>query len=421
LKRINVYLKLRVLGAIDSMAGNSITSRIKDVSKLTFHDEDGTPCVFTWRTIQSWLYNYKQHGVQVLVTRPRADKGKTRKLCPEQLQEAIEQVLPEFRDTRYNKMMIYRRCIERGSLAHSDCSQTSFFRLVRQFDLLTPATQTENKKRLAFSKQYANEMWQLDTMFGPFMKNGQTSTQAKLIAFIDDASRVVPHGQFFFSENTDNLIVAFQAALYKRGIPGILYVDNGAIYTCKEINQICARLGIILAHTPVRDGAAKGKVERFFRTVRDQFLLQKLDLSSLESLNRQFHQWVENDYNARVHGTLQMKPIDRFGMDLTRIRFLNPMEANDELFYVEQSRTVRKDNTFGINNVRYEAPRDLADRVIEVRYNRANPQRIVVYYKGERMGEATLLDFLANDRPPSKRQIATQPEAVTPAKPFENQ
>ena len=68
MKRINVYLKLRVLGAIDSMAGNSITSRIKDVSKLTFHDEDGTPCVFTWRTIQSWLYNYKQHGVQVLVT-----------------------------------------------------------------------------------------------------------------------------------------------------------------------------------------------------------------------------------------------------------------------------------------------------------------------------------------------------------------
>jgi len=123
--------------------------------------------------------------------------------------------------------------------------------------------------------------------------------------------------------------------------------------------------------------------------VRDQFLLWQLDLSSLEGLNRQFHHWVENDYNARVHGTLQMKPIDRFGLDLGRIRFLNPMEANDELFYVEQSRSVRKDNTFGIPNTRYEAPRDLADREIQVRFNRANPDRIVVYYKGERMGEAT--------------------------------
>jgi hypothetical protein len=116
-----------------------------------------------------------------------------------------------------------------------------------------------------------------------------------------------------------------------------------------------------------------------------------------------------------------MKPIDRFGMDLHRIRFLNPMEANDELFFLEQTRTVRKDNTFGINNTRYEAPRDLADREIQVRYDRANPGRIIVYYKGERMGEATVLNFIANDRPPSMRQIATQPEAITPGNLSEQQ
>jgi len=400
MKRVSVYLKLRVLGAIDSMSGTSIVSRIREVSKLAFHDEDGAPHVFTWRTIQTWLSLYKQSGVQALVSRPRADKGTQRKVSPEQLQEAIEQVLGEFRDTRYNRMMIYRRCIERGVLAQSECSQTSFFRLVRHYDLLTPVTQTDNKRRLAFSKQYANEMWQLDTLIGPYVKNGGASTQAKLIAFIDDASRVVPHGQFFFAENTDNLIVALKSALYKRGIPQTLYVDNGAIYTSLEINQICARLGIVLCHTPVRDGAAKGKIERFFKTLRDQFLLQQLDLSSLEALNRQFHQWLETDYNARVHGTLQMKPIDRFGLDLQRIRFLDPMAANDELFYVEQQRTVRKDNTFSVGAVRYEAPRDLSGRQIEVRFNRATPERIVVFYKGERMGEATRLDFLANDRPP---------------------
>ena len=100
---------------------------------------------------------------------------------------------------------------------------------------------------------------------------------------------------------------------------------------------------------------------------------------------------------------------------------LNPMEANDELFYVEETRSVRKDNTFSILAARYEAPRDLADRVIHVRYNRANPDRIVVYYKGERMGEATRLDFLANDRPPAPCPPPTQPSAITPAKPFENQ
>ncbi len=302
-------------------------------------------------------------------------------------------------------MAVYRRCIERGVLSVGECSQTSFFRLVRTYELLKPPTETVNKRRLAFSKAHSNQMWQLDTMFGPFTTNGKTKTQAKLIAFIDDASRVVPHGEFFFSEDTPALIQALRSALYKRGIPETLYVDNGSIYTSKEINQICERIGTLLCHTPVRDGAAKGKIERFFRTVRDRFLIQQLDLSSLDALNQQFRTWVENDYNAHEHSTLKMKPVDRFAMDLKRIRFLDPMEASDELFYFEQDRTVHKDNTFSVAGQRYEAPRDLRSRTVQVRYNRSEkyPGRIVVYLSGERMGDALPLDLIANDRPPKTK------------------
>jgi hypothetical protein len=131
-------------------------------------------------------------------------------------------------------------------------------------------------------------------------------------------------------------------------------------------------------------------------------------------LNRQFHQWLETDYNARVHSTLQMKPIDRFGMDLQRIRFLDPMSANDELFYLEETRSVRKDNTFSVGNIRYEAPRNLSARQIQVRFNRASPNRIVVFYKGERMGEATRLDFLANDRAPGAASRPPAPQEYRP-------
>lgn len=401
MKRVSIYLKLRVVGAVDSVAGSTTVSRIKQVAQMTFHDEDGLPRVFTWRTIQTWVSLYRQGGAEALRNRPRSDKGQHRKVSPEDLREAIEAVLPEFRDSAYNKMAVYRRCIERGVLSVAECSQTSFFRLVRTYELLKPPTETTNKRRLAFSKANSNEMWQLDTMFGPFVTNGKTKTQAKLIAFIDDASRIIPHGEFFFSEDTSALIQALRSALYKRGIPETLYVDNGSIYTSKEINQICERIGTLLCHTPVRDGAAKGKIERFFRTVRESFLIQKLDLSSLEALNHQFHQWVENDYNAREHGTLKMKPVDRFAMDLKRIRFLDPMEASDELFYFEQDRTVRKDNTFSVAGRRHEAPRDLRQRTIQIRYDRSqkDPGRVVVFYQGERMGDALPLDFIANDRP----------------------
>lgn len=401
MKRISIYLKLRVVGAVDSVEGSTAVSRIKKVAATTFHDEEGVPHAFTWRTIQTWISLYKQGGTEALRNRPRKDKGKHHKVDPEQVREAIETVLPEFHDQAYNKMAVYRRCIERGVLSAGGCSQTSFFRLVRTYDLLTPPTETNNKKRLAFSKARSNEMWQIDTMFGPYVSNGKTKMQAKLIAFIDDASRIIPHGEFFFAENTAALIKVIRSALYKRGVPETLYTDNGAIYTGKEINQICERTGILLCHAPVRDGAAKGKIERFFRTVRDRFLIQKIDLSSLEALNRQFHEWVENEYNAREHSTLKMKPVDRFAMDLGRIRFLDPMDANDELFYFEQERSVRKDNTFQVLGIRFEAPRDLRARTIQIRYDRSTktPARIVVFYQGERMGEALALDPIGNDRP----------------------
>jgi putative transposase len=184
-------------------------------------------------------------------------------------------------------------------------------------------------------------------------------------------------------------------------LPESLYVDNGSNYTSKEIVQVCARVGCVLAHTPVRDGAAKGKIERYFRTVRDQFLIRELDLSSLEALNRQFTAWAEESYNASTHSILGMSPLDRFALDRRRIRFLPPNEVNDELFFVEEDRVTRADNTFSLKSVRYEAPRHLPSRKVQVRFARSNPHaRVVVFYQGERMGQARRLDMVANDRPP---------------------
>jgi len=194
-------------------------------------------------------------------------------------------------------------------------------------------------------------------------------------------------------------------------VPQSLYVDNGSIYTSKEIIQICARVGCILAHAPLRDGAAKGKIERFFRTVREQFLSRQLDLSSLEALNRQFIGWVEEQYNAQKHSILEMAPLDRFALDRSRVRYLPPNEANDELFFVEEDRHVRADNTFSFKSVRFEAPRHLPDRTVQIRFQRKAPAtRVIVYYKGERMGEAKPLNPVANDRPPQSSTPAINPQ-----------
>jgi putative transposase len=393
---------MRVLGAIDMAEGNSIRQRIKTVSQMTFTDEEGQPRQFTWRTIETWLGRYHKHGVTALENTVRSDKGKTRKVSPEIVQEAIDAILPKVHGRNPKRATLYRLCIEQGLLTRSQVAPNTFSRLVKRFEMLKPQADSTNKHRLAFAKAHANEMWQADTLYGPFVQDQGSPVQTRLIAFLDDASRVCCHGQFFLAENVDTLIEALRAAFYKRGVPHSLYVDNGSIYSSKEIIQICARVGCLLAHTPVRDGAAKGKVERFFRTLRDQFLARQLDLSSLDALNRQFTHWVEEQYNAQLHSVLGMSPLDRFALDRNRLRFLPPNEANDELFFVEEDRHVRADNTFSFKSVRFEAPRHLPDRTIQVRYERKAPtHRVIVYYKGERMGQARPLDPVANDRKPS--------------------
>jgi putative transposase len=409
MKQPSVYLKMRVLGAVDTVEGRTRHERILNVAAMTFLDEEGNLRQFTWRTIQTWFYRYKNHGITGMTNHARKDKGQVRKTTPEELLEAINAARPHFHHQRTNKRALYRFCIEKGLLQPDRIAQTTFYRFLREYDLLAPHVNDDNRKRLAFSMKYANQLWQADTMFGPYLDTGLSGggrKQARLIAFIDDASRVLCHGEFFFEENVNTLVQAIRAAFYKRGVPEQLLVDNGSIYSCQEIILICARVGCILRHTAVRDAAAKGKIERFFRRVRDQFLVRQLDLSSLEALNRQFTHWVENDYNAMPHDGLSMKPIDRFGIDLARIRFLAPSEHNDELFYAEATRKVKKDNTFSFAGRRYETPVNLAGKEIQLRHDRHRHDHVavIIYHKGQRMGAARLLDAVANGLSRRKEQ-----------------
>jgi len=403
MKKASGYLKMRVLGAIDGAPGRTSHERIRQVADMTFTDEEGERRQFTWRTIQTWLYRYRNHGITGVESVARRDKGKARKVSPEEVLEAINEALPHFHERRCLRSQLYRFCIEKGHLRKDQIARTTFYRMIRQYDLLD-GKETRDKRRLAFAMQYANELWQGDTLYGPFVQGGKGKQRTYLIAFLDDASRVLCHGEFFFEENVDTMVQALRSAFYKRGVPRQLYVDNGSIYCSKEIVLICARTGCILRHTPVRDGAAKGKIERFFRRVRDQFLSRALDLSSLNALNRQFTDWVEDEYNGTPHSAIGMKPIDRFGLDLKRVNFLPPSETSDELFYAEETRTVKKDNTFSFKAVRYETPVDLRGKEITVRYERSSRSRLVIYYRDERMGEAKPLDLIANGRMRSGRE-----------------
>ena len=116
MKQPSVYLKMRVLGAIDTAPGRTRHERIHNVAAMTFLDEDGNPRQFTWRTIQTWFYRYKNHGITGMTNHSRKDKGQARKVTPEELLEALNAAKPHFHNQRTNKRALYRFCIEKGLL-----------------------------------------------------------------------------------------------------------------------------------------------------------------------------------------------------------------------------------------------------------------------------------------------------------------
>lgn len=398
-------LRLRVLSAVDYAPGNCTRARIKSVSERTFTDQQtGYSYQFTWRTISTWLYRFKKRGIVTIDTKTRSDKNSYRKIQINELAEAINETLPTFSKNKVGvipKIALYRQLISKQYFQRSQLSQTSFYRMVRDNDLLN--TETTKKLRHSFCMQFANELWQADTMYGPSIKqpNGKWR-KTFLIAFIDDASRVITHGEFFYRDNTENMVEAFRTALFKRGKPDRLYFDNGSNYTSKEILQACVRLNIHLSYAPVRDGAAKGKIERFFRGFRDRFLVQHLEFSSLEKLNEETHNWIENEYNSKHHTGIQMAPLDRFTLDHDRISFLTDDQYTDEVFFIEESRKVSGTNIISINNERYECPVDLRGKNVQVRFNRNKRDRYIIYFDNNRMGEAELVDlhYHANRRNP---------------------
>jgi len=126
MKNPSIYLKMRVLGAIDLAPGGSIRERIRNASAMVFTDEDGNARQFTWRTISTWLYRYKSTGITGMKPRERSDKGKPRKLTPEELLEAINAALPHFHERNFNKSEVYRFCIEKNLLRREQLAPPTF-------------------------------------------------------------------------------------------------------------------------------------------------------------------------------------------------------------------------------------------------------------------------------------------------------
>jgi hypothetical protein len=220
--------------------------------------------------------------------------------------------------------------------------------------------------------------------------------KAYLCAIMDDHSRLIVHAEFYLSETFASLKDALRRAIERRGIPQRFYVDNGACYRSTNLEQILAGLGVQLIHSRPYTPQGRGKIERWFRTVRDNFLAQSgEDGQALAALNERLSAWVDA-YNERVHSSTGQIPATRFKANLACVRPAPPDLLRH--FRLTESRRVKKDRSIMLDGRLFEAPPKLIDRSIELRFHPEAPLEVEIFHDGLSYGMATVLDARVNAR-----------------------
>jgi putative transposase len=376
-------------------------------------------------TIRDWLGLYRRGGFDALLPKPRKDAGRPR-ILPDALVESLLAIKESHRD--YSVRQIIKQAHAQGQVPEGIALPPStVYRLFSRHGLMQPApADPSHNDRRRFEFQKAGELYMSDVMHGPgVIVAGKRKAKTYLIAFIDDATRVIPFCAFALSENTEAFCGVFKQALMRRGLPRRLYVDNGSAYRSRQLEIICAKLGITLIHARAYQPQGKGKIERWFRTVRTQLLplLTEQDMSSLEALNRRLWGYVEGEYHQSPHHGLDgLTPLDSWAMSADEVRYVDPGTDLDEIFLFEAKRKVQKDRTISLDGVLYELDASLVDETVLLRYNPAGRrgQPLKVWHKGRFVHEAKPVDAYANcfvkrNRPSQNPQPAAAPAAPTMA------
>ena len=249
--------------------------------------------------------------------------------------------------------------------------------------------------RRRFEAELPNDIWQSDVMHGPSVQVEGKKRKAYLIAFLDDMSRLICHAQFYLSENLEAYLDALRQALLTRGLPRKLYVDNGPAFRSMHLQQICASLGIALVHSKPYVPQGRGKIERFFRTTRSDFL-PGFRGNTLDDLNETLDAWVRDVYHNREHKSTQETPLGRFA---THSECLRPAPKDlEDHFRKQVRRRVAKDRTVALDGRLYEAPVALIGKQITVLYHLHDPARIEAVHQSQSYGLLSTVDLHVNSR-----------------------
>lgn len=361
------------------------------------------------QTIRRWVRDWRAGGFEALVPSPARVSART----PAEVLALAVALKKE--NPQRTAAQVTRILRAQAGWAPSD---RTVQRLFERLELNRPAAAAAPAGVFGrFEAARCNEIWTGDALHGPHVAGRKTY----LFAFIDDHSRAVMAARFGFSEDTVRLAAALRPALASRGIPESAFVDNGSAFVDSWLLRACAVLGIRLIHSTPRRPQGKGKIERFFRTVRDQFLVEVTGeaaaaIGGLAELNRLLAAWVETVYHLTPHSETGVPPLRRWQQGIPApLALPNPAQLR-EAFLWSEHRTVTKTATVSLHGNTYQVDQLLAGRKVELVFDPFDLTAIEARHRGQSFGAAVPFTIGRHSHPkarPEQPGQAPEPTGIS--------
>lgn len=352
-------------------------------------------------TIRSWATKYRLYGKEGLLPKQREDRGRPRSFTDEEASLIIEKLE---KNPKWTASSAVKKLRQEGKIKTNIKSSalSRFLQANNQTREQRLKTHREKDQR-RFAFEGPLECVQADAMHGFSIPNGKGRKQkAILLAFIDDATRRILYACFAFSEKSILFEKGIKHILQAHGNIGRLYCDNGSTFVSGQTKRILETLKIYLVHSKPYRPQGRGKIERFFRTVRQSFLnlLDERDIQSLEQLNMLFLTWLETEYHRTVHSSLGVTPLDAWLSKCQTVRKIDPMLDLDFIFLHHTTRKVYEDSIISMNGIAFEVPSILIGKRVSVFHDPHDVpvKRILIRYEGKDYGQAMPVDLYANTK-----------------------
>jgi putative transposase len=403
-QRIGLFRYMLIRGAADaSLSPRQRGAQVRELAAREHTDPFGRPVRVSRWTLDYWIREWRRGGYEALVPSVRQAQPRT----PDEvlaLARALKRENPDRSAAQVRRILF----AQHGWAPDERTLQRMFVR--EGLTALARPTPPAASLFGRFEASKPNELWTGDALHGERVDGRKTY----LFAFIDDHSRAIVGHRWGYAEDTVRLGAALRPALAVRGVPQAIYVDNGSAFVDSWLLRACARLGVKLVHSAPGRPQGRGKIERFFRSVTEEFVVEIAGrtrggqrITDLAELNRLFTAWVETVYHRRVHSETQQQPLARWE---TGAPFPVPTPADlAEAFKWVEFRRVDKTGVVRMHANRYQVDPALAGQRVELVFDPFDLSHIEVRLNGNDEGLATPFQVTRHSHPKARPETPAEP------------